>query len=143
MPDEAMREQLGRAAHEAWAAWLDDQPKPWPLPRTVWEDRHPATRESFRRIGETVAAFAAEHCAQAVLAHMEAHAPQVTAMTGSVDRHLQEERQRAWRRHFGTAARVAAGAFMTGDDIKRAAGEALARGDFVACPSLESESGDA
>jgi hypothetical protein len=45
----------------------------------------------------------------------------------------------AWHRHFATAAQVAGFAFMTGDDKKQAAAEALARGDYVACPSPEAD----
>lgn len=37
------------------------------------------------------------------------------------------------RRHFRTAAQIAALAFFTGDDMKRIAAEALRRGEFVAC----------
>ena len=125
MADQATREQLGHVAHEAWATWADEQPKPWPIPKTTWEDRHPGAQESFRRIGEAVAAFAAEHCAQAILAHMEAHGPK---QPGS-----------AWRRHLSTAARVAAGAFMTREDMLAGAVEAIQRGDFVVCSSLQNE----
>ena len=123
MPDDAMREQLGRVACEAWSQWADEQLKPWPVPRPVWEDCHPGTRESFRRIGEAVAASAAEHCAQAILAHMEAHGP--------------KEPGSAWRRHLSTAARVAAGAFTTREDMLAGAVEAIQRGDFVVCPAPE------
>lgn len=56
----------------------------------------------------------AEHVATKILAHMEAHQPMLP-------RH-----QHARRRHFGIAARVAAGAFASEDDLKRAAAGALA-----------------
>ena len=58
------RERLGRIACEAWSQWADEQPKPWPVPRPAWEDCHPGTRESFRRIAEAVAAAEREWCAQ-------------------------------------------------------------------------------
>lgn len=81
-----------------------------------------------------------EHTAAKILAHMETHGPPVSGLRrGSVDRHLQEQRQHAYRRHMSTAARIAASAFLAEDDTKRLAAEALARGDFVACPALEDQ----
>lgn len=67
--------------------------------------------------------------AGAILAHMEAHAPPPEAP--GVTRH--EALRRAWHRHFGIAARVAASAFLTEDELKRQAAEAIKRGDYVAC----------
>ena len=69
------------------------------------------------------------HVAGKILAHMEAHGP-----GGGPPRD-------AWRRHFRIAAQVASRAFLTGEDEKRIVAEALARGDYVHCPSLEDDQG--
>ena len=78
---------------------------------------------------EAAAPLLAEACASAILAHMEAHGPPAEAP--GVTRH--EVLRRAWRRHFGIAARVAAGAFYTREDELRLTAEAVERGDFIAC----------
>jgi len=71
---------------------------------------------------EAAAPILAEACATAILAHMEAH-----------DKATIPSVRRAWRRHFGIAARVAAGAFDTREDQLRMAAEAIGRGDWVRC----------
>jgi hypothetical protein len=71
----------------------------------------------------------AEAVAQKILAHMEAHGPAPEAP--GVTRH--EVLRRAWRRHFGIAARIAAGAFHTREDELRLAAQAIERGDSIAC----------
>ena len=73
---------------------------------------------------DAAAPLLAEACASAILAHMEAHGPAAEA-PGVL--------RRAWRRHFGIAARAAAGAFDTREDQLRMAAEAVERGDFIAC----------
>ena len=71
---------------------------------------------------EAAAPLLAEACATAILAHMEEH-----------DKATGWSARRAWRSHFGIAARVAAGAFDTREDQLRMAAEAVERGDFIAC----------
>jgi hypothetical protein len=78
---------------------------------------------------EAAAPLLAETVAQKILAHMEEHGPG-PASPGVT---LHETMRRAWRRHFGIAARVAAGAFWTREDELRLAAEAIGRGDFIAC----------
>lgn len=74
-----------------------------------------------------------EAVAQKILAHMEAHGPG-PASPGVT---LHETMRRAWRRHFGIAARIAAGAFDSREDQLRKAAEAIGRGDFIACNTPE------
>lgn len=62
------------------------------------------------------------HVAGKIAAHAESH-----GQRGPVAMVL------AWRRHFQTAAQVAARAFLTDEDVKRLAAEALASGDHAAC----------
>lgn len=71
---------------------------------------------------DAVAEALGEHCAAAIAAHAERQHPRYPGQIPS-----------AWDRHFGIAARVAASAFLTEDDLKRLAAQALARGDFIAC----------
>ena len=71
---------------------------------------------------EAAAPILAEACAQRILAHMEAHD---NGLTASV--------RRGWRRHMGIAARVAAGAFYTREDLLRLAAQAIERGDVAWC----------
>jgi hypothetical protein len=78
---------------------------------------------------EAAAPLLAETIAQKILAHMEEHGPG-PASPGVT---LHETMRRAWRRHFGIAARVAAGAFHTREDGLRLAAEAIERGDFIGC----------
>lgn len=87
----------------------------------------PDSDEALARVAlEAAAPFLADAVARKILAHMEAHGPQAGTPLGGTAR-------RAWRRHFGTAARIAVLAFSTEEDIKRQAAEALNRGDFTAC----------
>ena len=78
---------------------------------------------------EAAAPLLAETIAQKILAHMEEHRPG-PAPPGVT---LHETMRRAWHRHFGIAARVAAGAFYTREDELRLAAQAIERGDFIAC----------
>jgi hypothetical protein len=82
---------------------------------------------------DAVAEDLGQHAAGKILAHMEAHGPSPEAP--GVTRH--EVLRRAWRRHFGTAARVAAFAFLSEDDLKAIAARELAAGNFVACQAPE------
>jgi hypothetical protein len=69
-----------------------------------------------------IAAALGDHAAQAILEHAERQHPRVPG-------HVPD----AWHRHFSIAARVAARAFLTEEDTKRMAAEALMRGGFAAC----------
>ena len=71
---------------------------------------------------DAAAPVLAEAVAQKILKHSDKHEPP----PGSPS-------YLAWHRHFGTAARVAAGAFGTREDQLRMAAEAIERGDFIAC----------
>lgn len=90
-----------------------------------------------RQVLEAAAPVMAEAVAQKILAHMEAHGPQAGTPLGAQSR-------RAWRRHFRIAAQLATFAFSTEADIKRAAVEAIARGDIVVChdPHEQKDSGE-
>lgn len=68
---------------------------------------------------EAAAPALAEHAAAAILAHMD----RSTRRRGTRNR----RGLLAYRRHFATASRVAAGAFTTEEDLKREAGWVLAR----------------
>ena len=91
---------------------------------------------------EAAAPILAEAAAQKILAHMEDFGPRKprgpleTSLAGTGGAY------RAWRRHFGIAARIAAGAFDTREDQMRKAARAIERGDYVACniPEVPSES---
>lgn len=86
---------------------------------------------------EAAAPILAEAVAQKIIAHMEAFGPCKPA--GALEPVNETGRaHRTWRRHFGIAARVAAGAFYTDEDMKRLAAEAIARGDFIisTCPEV-------
>ena len=82
---------------------------------------------------EAAAPVLAEEIAQKILVHMEEHGP-APASPGVT---LHETMRRAWRRHFGIAARIAAGAFYTREDELRLAAEAIGRGEFIGCASPE------
>jgi hypothetical protein len=97
----------------------------------TWRD----FKDPAREVLEAAAPAMAEAIAQKILAHMEARGPAAGTPLGGTLR-------RAWRRHFSIAARVAAFAFSTDDDIKRMAAEALARGDFVVCAVPEPQEQD-
>ena len=78
---------------------------------------------------DAAAPVLAEACAQAILEHMERAGPGL---------HVELRGEAALRRnmrrvHFSTAARVAASAFSTEEDLKRAAADAIARGDYAVC----------
>lgn len=78
---------------------------------------------------EAAAPILAEHVAQKILAHADRQFPK----TDPAKKPGQPDRWRTWHRHFGIAARVAAFAFSTEEDIKRGTAEAIARGDFAVC----------
>ncbi|HEY6493292.1 MAG TPA: hypothetical protein VIZ43_08470 [Trebonia sp.] len=98
----------------------------------TYYDTHVESEEALARAAlDAVAADLGEYVAVKILAHMEAHGP---ATEGA-------EWTRRYRRDFGTAARVAAFAFLTEDDKLRMAAAALAAGDFIACPAPEDGDG--
>jgi hypothetical protein len=78
---------------------------------------------------DAAAPILAEAVAQKITAHMNAHGPGA----GSPGLTLHATLQRAWRRHFSIAARVAAEAFYTREDQLRLTAQAIERGDFIAC----------
>lgn len=104
VPPEAVRLAVAARAHA-----LIDRPDP-----TVLSDE-----TLTRMMLEAAAPALAEHVAAAILAHMD----RSTRRRGSRNR----RGLLAYRRHFATAARVAAGAFTTDEDLKREAGWVLAR----------------
>lgn len=97
------------AALAARAHALADRPEP-----TVLSDRR-----LTEMMLEAAAPVFAEEAAASILRHMER----------SCDRRDARNRRGvlAYRRHFRTAARVAAGAFTTDEDLKREAAKALVR----------------
>ena len=117
IPDKAVR-----LAHAAYSHALYDRPDPTVLPDETL----------MRIVLEAAAPAMAEHAAGKITAHMENFGPRkprgALEPVADIGRHY-----RAWRRHFGIAARIAARAFMTDDDMKREAAAALNRGDFIAC----------
>jgi hypothetical protein len=104
-------------------------------------DDEPERREANRLATVALQAAApvlAEHAARAVLAHMESFGPRKPA--GALEPVTDTGRQyRTWRRHFGIAARVAAGAFSTREDKLREAAQALTGGDYAACRTREDD----
>jgi hypothetical protein len=95
----------------------------WNKPQSWW------VNEVVTAALEAAAPLLAEAVAQKILAHMDEHGPG-PASPGVT---LHETMRRAWHRHFGIAARVAAGAFYTREDHLRLAAEAIERGDCIAC----------
>jgi hypothetical protein len=92
--------------------------------------------DDARAVLDAAAPDLGEHAARKILVHMESHGPDPAAVKLP---QAQASRSYAYRRHFQTAARVAAGAFLTDDDQKRLAAQALVRGDYVQCPLPEEE----
>lgn len=85
-----------------------------------------------RAVLEAAAPAMAEAVAGKITAHMESFGPRKPA--GALEPVTDTGRQyRTWRRHFGIAARVAAGAFSTREDKLRAAAKALSEGNYIAC----------
>jgi hypothetical protein len=78
--------------------------------------------EALARVAlEAAAPILAEAVAQKILAHANRRPKALHGALG------------AWHQHFGIAARVAAGAFSTEAELKRATAEAIAAGNFIAC----------
>ena len=71
---------------------------------------------------EAAAPILAEACAQRILAHAERQHPRDPDHVPT-----------AWHRHMDIAARVAAGAFYTREDLLRLAAQAIERGDVAWC----------
>ena len=114
IPDEAVKAAMARRSY-----LLEDRPDPMVL----------SDERLTRQMLEAAAPLLAEMIAQKILAHMEEHGPD-PASPGLT---LHATMSRAWRRHFGIAARVAAGAFYTREDKMRLTAEVIGRGDFIAC----------
>jgi hypothetical protein len=91
----------------------------------TWQDFEFAANEVL----EAAAPILAEEVAQRILAHAERQFPKndPAKIPGRPDL------WRTWHRHFGIAARIAAGAFYTREDELRLTAEAIQRGDFIAC----------
>jgi hypothetical protein len=107
-------------------AVLDDLPQPDSrFERDRW-------RIASRVALNAAAPILAEEIAQKILAHANRRPGAGKVWAGALG---------AWHRHFGIAARVAAGAFTTEEESKRATAGALARGDFIACKSPEDGNG--
>jgi len=101
-------------------------------PHLTWRDFADPARE----ILEAAAPALAEAAAQKITGHMESFGPPAPLTPADpVGR-----QHRAWRRHFGIAARVAAGAFSTREDQLREAAQAIADGNFTACDAEGGES---
>lgn len=83
-----------------------------------WQDFAGEVREML----DAVAPELGEYCARKITDHAERQHPRDP-----------EHLPSAFYRHFGTAARVAARAFLTDDDVTLMAAKAVARGDFAAC----------
>ena len=117
IPAEAVKAAMARRAD-----LLSDRPDPMVL-----------SDETLTRLMlEAAAPILAEAVAQKILVHMESRGPRKPR--GALEPAIDVGRDyRAWRRHFGIAARVAAGAFWTGEDKLRLAAEALERGEFLGC----------
>lgn len=114
VPDEAVQAALARRAD-----LLSDRPDPMVL----------SEERLTRLMLEAAAPILAETVAQKILAHAERQFPKndPAKVPGRPD---------LWRtrhRHFGIAARIAAGAFYTREDELRLTAEAIERGDFISC----------
>lgn len=87
-----------------------------------WQDFAGEAREMLDAVAEALG----EHCAAKIAGHALHPRDDGDVPTG-------------WHRHFGIAARVAARAFLSDDDVKRMAAAALARGDYVGRPAPEDD----
>jgi hypothetical protein len=81
-----------------------------------------------RAVLDAVAEDLGQHAAAKILRHADEHEPKPGSPA-----------YLAWHQRFGTAARVAAFAFLTDDDKIAIAARELAAGNFVACPAPEGE----
>lgn len=81
---------------------------------------------------EAAAPAMAEAVAAKILAHRDKYWPAIRNEDPDGAESMERVVRRAPRRHLGIAARVAAKAFYTDEDLKRLAAEALARGDYIA-----------
>jgi len=116
VPPEAVT-AAAEAVNEAHAKRGWNKPQPW------W------SAEVATAVLEAAAPILAETIAQKITAHVEEHGPG-PASPGLT---LHATLSRAWRRHLGIAARVAAGAFDTREDQLRKAAIAISEGAFIAC----------
>lgn len=98
-----------------------------PAGRLTWQDFAGEARVMLDAAAQPLG----EHCASKILAHAGNGGPRPGPGSGA------QSRNRAWRRYFNIAARVAARAFLDDDDMLGLAGQALAKGDYVACGDRE------
>jgi hypothetical protein len=97
-----------------------------------WPDGEVTEAQIATLVLEAAAPVLAETVAQKITEHMETFGPRRPA--GALEPVTGAGRAyQTWHRHFGIAARIAAGAFDTREDQLRKAAEAIARGDYVAC----------
>ena len=125
--------EIPQSVRDAVDAALDELPDP----------DNPFERDRWRTVSrislDAAAPILAEAVAQKIIAHMESHGPHKPV--GALEPVTAIGRDyRAWRRHFGIAARIAAGAFDTREDQLRKAAEAIERGDFITCRIPDPES---
>jgi hypothetical protein len=90
--------------------------------------------DDARAILEATAPALADAVVQKITAHKHAYEPEGPLIGGET---AQDQRRRAWRRHFSIAAQVAAGAFSTREDQLREAAQAIAAGNYTACHTRE------
>jgi hypothetical protein len=100
----------------------------------IRRELHPGAVYTMTAGSDEALARAALEAAVPVLA--EAVAKRIVAhMDQSTRRRAVRNRRGllAYRRHFATAARIAAGAFTTEGELRQMTAEALRRGDFIMC----------
>lgn len=88
----------------------------WNKPAPWWAE------EVSAAVLEAATPLLADEIAQKILEHAERQHPRDPDHVPT-----------AWHRHFSVAARVAAGAFSTDEDMKRLAVEAIEREDWIRC----------
>jgi len=94
------------------------------LGSATWRDFVPEVTEILDAVTEDLGA--------AVAAKILAHADEYDPLTPA-------DLTARWRRHFGICSRIAAGAFLSEDDMRRIAAREMAAGNYVACKSLEGD----
>jgi hypothetical protein len=85
-----------------------------------------------RAVLDAIAEDLGQHVAAKITAHADEHGPGAQDGLGGLARSR-------WLRYFRIAARIAAFAFLAEEDVMRIAAEALATGQYVACPVPEEE----
>jgi hypothetical protein len=100
-------------------------------PHLTWRDFTGPAREILEA--------AAPVLAEAVARKIQAHAGRQFPKSDPARVPGQPDRWRTWHRHFGIAARIAAGAFSTREDQLREAAQAIADGRYIACDLREDD----